>query len=435
MSSDANPEQDAGTRAVSDWKERHEVLVGLARQRARLEHDEGRALLAALRANVHAHLGFATFAEYVERLLGYDSRQTTEKLRVARALEELPMVDEALRAGQVNWSAARELSRVATRETEAEWLEATADRTAREIERLVAGRRPGDRPGDPPREDLRRYVLRIEVTAETLATYREAVAKLRRDAGQAMDEDAAILTMARAVLSGPADPGRSSYQVALTVCERCDRGWQQGRGEAVAVVSEIVEMAECDAQRIDGRKASQDIPPAVRRLVMRRDGGRCVVPGCRCASFVDVHHIVPRAEGGSHEPANLVVMCAAHHRAVHRGQLWVEGSPETGLVFRHADGTPYGGPVTPGVAEAQVAAFQTLTAMGYGELPVRRALEDVRPHVGRCTDPGLVVTKAVAVLEAAGATRLRRSGAAPPGAATRSPHRLSEAEATRPPRT
>ena len=58
-------------------------------------------------------LGFGTFAEYVERLLGYRPRWTSERLRVAEALELLPELDQALRDGAVSWSAVRELTRVA----------------------------------------------------------------------------------------------------------------------------------------------------------------------------------------------------------------------------------------------------------------------------------------------------------------------------------
>ena len=43
-----------------------------------------RAVLpAAWRASVHAHLGYATFAEHVEHLFGHTARSTQEKLRVA----------------------------------------------------------------------------------------------------------------------------------------------------------------------------------------------------------------------------------------------------------------------------------------------------------------------------------------------------------------
>ncbi|HTE53172.1 MAG TPA: HNH endonuclease signature motif containing protein, partial [Kofleriaceae bacterium] len=88
--------------------------------------------------------------------------------------------------------------------------------------------------------------------------------------------------------------------------------------------------------------ASQSIPPRIRREVWRRDHGRCQVPGCRAARFLEVHHIVPRALGGPHEPGNLLVMCSAHHARVHDGALRLSGTAPDRLVFQRADGAPYG---------------------------------------------------------------------------------------------
>ena len=69
-----------------------------------------------------------------------------------------------------------------------------------------------------------------------------------------------------------------------------------------------------------------------RRSVMHRDGGRCVVPGCRDAVFVDVHHLVLRSEGGEHSADQIRVPfrrpeCHANgptgeiQRKVRRGRL------------------------------------------------------------------------------------------------------------------
>jgi hypothetical protein len=360
-----------------DWRRAHEELSRLAKCRARLDWDEGRSFLDCLRSGAHLHLGFGCFGEYIERLLGYSRRSIDERLRVAEALERLPSIGQALRDGRMSWSVVREVTRVATPENEGAWLEVARGRTVRQIEDLVAGHKPGDRPDDEYDSGLRRHVLRFEVSAETFATFGEAMAKLRRDTGSPVDDDAALLLLARQALGGPTEPGRASYQIAVSLCERCRRAWQQGRGELVEVGSEVVEMARCDAQhlgRIDQRsespdrldpcenasmseaqgclereavnvvdagehksvahvgrragRARQDVPPAVRRLVMRRDGGRCVVPGCRQGIFLDLHHIELRSEGGDHDPDGLVVLCSAHHRAQHRGQLIIASTPQ-----------------------------------------------------------------------------------------------------------
>ena len=74
---------------------------------------------------------------------------------------------------------------------------------------------------------------------------------LRREAGESLDDDAALLLMARRILAGrggatePSSPvlsgsrgggrddGRASYQIAVTLCEACQRAAQVGGGEAV----------------------------------------------------------------------------------------------------------------------------------------------------------------------------------------------------------
>jgi hypothetical protein len=393
-----------------DWRLAHGELLRLSRERARLDSVEGHWLVRAFRSDTHRHLGYASFAEYVERLFGYSPRWTAEKLRVAEALEALPALARALAEGELSWSSVRELTRVATAETEGEWLACSRGRTARDAERLVSGHVAGSRPGDAADPMARRHVLRFEVSGEVFAAVREALGKLRRDAGGPLSDDAALLLMARQILGGPTtDAGTSSCQTALTVCERCRSGTIEGRGDAVPVEREIVEMAACDTASFAAAeddthvghalsRAKQSIPPSIRRLVHHRDGGRCRVPGCRHAVYVDLHHIDPKTEGGSHDPENLLTLCSAHHRALHRGELVAEGRASAALTFRHADGSSYGSlAVSPGAA-ARATAFRALVSLGFRESEARRALERVGPHVGQEASAEAVLRQALAEL-------------------------------------
>jgi hypothetical protein len=421
---------DTALRRDAAWQAAHEALIRLARTRAGLDFEEGEKLRAAQRARVHERLGYGSFVEYIERLFGYSPRLTLEKLRVAQALDGLPELAAALREGNVSWSSVRELTRVATGETECDWLEASRGSTVREIERLVSGHRPGDLPSDAKDWRAERHVLRFEVSAEVLASFREAQAKLRRDAGGPLDDDAALLLMARHVLGGPTDDGRSSYQIALTVCEACARATQTGLGEALQISPEVAEMASCDAQQIkpldavsrsrhrastrkedarvggDGegsdqthvgrpcpgerqppagrhpQRATQTVPPAVRRAVLLRDRHRCQVPGCRHATFVDVHHLRAREVGGGHDLENLLILCGAHHRACHRGDLLIERAPSGGLGFWHADGTAYGGRPSLGDVDVAAQTVRGLRNLGFGEREARDAVHAARAHVG-----------------------------------------------------
>jgi hypothetical protein len=391
-------------RAQVDWQAAHAALIQLARSRAGLDFDEGVWLLAALRSEAHVRLGYGSFVEYAERIFGYAPRLTQDKLRVAESLESLPELAQSLRDGAASWSSVRELTRVATSETERAWLERARGHSVREIERLVSGHRLGSLPDDAPDPSAHRHVLRFEVSGEALATFREAIAKIRCDAGGPLDDDAALLLMARHVLGGPADDGRASYQVELSVCEHCKRARQLASGELLDVSAEVVAMAHCDGQNIGGAhvgaktsesattdqvtgpkptaRATQTVPPATRRSVLRRDHHRCQVPGCRHSVFVDVHHIRTREDGGGHDLENLVTLCGAHHRASHHGELTVQGNVSSGLSFRHADGTDYGGAVVTADASVQAAAFRALRGLGFGERETRGALSQVAAQVG-----------------------------------------------------
>jgi len=95
-----------------------------------------------------------------------------------------------------------------------------------------------------------------------------------------------------------------------------------------------------------------------------------------------VHHLVTRAEGGLHDPDNLVTLCGAHHRASHRGALVIEGTVGSDLTFRHADGRPYGTAVSAAGADAGAQAFQALRRLGFGEGEVRPALNQVAQALG-----------------------------------------------------
>jgi hypothetical protein len=402
---------------------------------------------------VHVHLGFGSFGEYVPRSL-------QEKVRVAEALAGLPALERALSTGEISWSAVRELTRVAVRETEHEWLEFVRGKTLRQLEQVLAGKRSGDTPASPPDLSARRHVLRFDVAAETFALFRDAMNELRRRTAAGLDDDSALLEMARHVLAGPRDEGRASYQVVLHLCPECGSGRQQATGGLVPVDPDVIRMAHCDAQHVGSMpdpspapandlepdesrgehpdtsdpasvapdapvgastrespgslehqdahvgaatpesaadtarsssrasgppagvrvpaRATQTIPPALRRAVLLRDQHRCQVPGCNNVTWLDVHHIELRSEGGRHAPDNLICACGAHHRAAHRGKITIDRNEAGALRVRHADGTEYGRSVKPQALEVRVKVFSALRNLGFREAQVRAALEQLQ---------------------------------------------------------
>src|SRR3954471_1859187 len=291
------------TRAAANqpvtWRAAHETLSRLARERAAADAEEGRWLLAAQRAAVHVHLGFGCFSEYVGSLFGYQPRSVQEKLRVAEALERLPALAHALSTGELHWSAVREVTRVALRETEREWLEFARGKTLRQLEQVLAGKEPGAVPGSAPNPALQRHVLRFDVAAETFALFGDALNELRRRAGEPLDDDGALLEMARAVLGGPRDEGRASYQIVLDVCSTCGAGRQPASGGLVPVGPDVLRMAHCDAQHIAA--LSEPSPPPANDFEPHPDQARRDVAHAteRSNAHVDVFGESPSARGAS----------------------------------------------------------------------------------------------------------------------------------------
>ncbi|MBL8626537.1 MAG: hypothetical protein JNK64_34795, partial [Myxococcales bacterium] len=213
-------------------------MRGLARRRAALDVEEAAWLRRARALRIHRELGYATFFEYVERVLGYAPGVARERMRVADALAALPKLQAAMSAGDVAYSAARELTRVATVDTEAAWLAAAADCTVREIEDMVSGRRPGDGPDDPPDPAARLHELRLLVPPAVLGKFTATRRLLEAACGHPLTDGDVIATLCDPQLAGShvgdgAAAAKPMHQIAITQCSDCRKAWHDVAGHTI----------------------------------------------------------------------------------------------------------------------------------------------------------------------------------------------------------
>ncbi len=290
--------------------------------------------------------GYASIRHYARDAADLTGRQTRELLRVAEALEWLPLLAQAHASASLPWSSIREICRVATPPTEAKWIEEASRLSCRAVEALVARACFGDSPekarGRKSGEGVgvESVPLVLRVRPEIKAAFEEALrAALRATEGESLEE--ALVYMTEKTLEGveteegeergegESRMGEPRFQVVLYRCEACG-GATVGQDGSSAPPS-LEARAGCDAEVValgsagappeaDG-KASKTLPPKFRRAVLLRDGHRCVVPGCTNRLWLEVHHLVPRAAGGSNQAGNLVTLCSRHHGLVHEGNL------------------------------------------------------------------------------------------------------------------
>ena len=69
------------------------------------------------------------------------------------------------------------------------------------------------------------------------------------------------------------------------------------------------------------------VPPGLRRVLARRDGG-CVYPGCtRPPQHTHAHHVEHWADGGTTDLANLASLCTTHHHVIHDNNITITPTP------------------------------------------------------------------------------------------------------------
>ena len=92
--------------------------------------------------------GCESTAHWMSWRVGIDLVTARQKVRVARALEKLPLISDAFRQGKVSYSKVRAMTRIATPENEAYLMYIAENGTACHVESVVRGYRRGSRSAD-----------------------------------------------------------------------------------------------------------------------------------------------------------------------------------------------------------------------------------------------------------------------------------------------
>lgn len=184
--------------------------------------------------------------------------------------------------------------------------------------------------------------LTHRLTSLELARYEallEQAHRRRRVPPQASREHVLLAAMSALVVFEPARPetrtadGASPESSRLDISVLCQiivyRCRECGAAEVVtsrgrrALTPSETEAALCDARILEpGAPNRATIAPSVRAAVLARDHHQCQAPGCGSTHFLEVHHVVPRRDGGTNQAPNLVTLCGRCHRFAHeRPQL------------------------------------------------------------------------------------------------------------------
>ena len=339
--------------------------------------------------------GVASCAHWLQWQCGTNIGSAREKVRVARALPELPKISKSFSKGRISYSKVRAMTRVATPKNEKFLLSIARHGTAAHVEKVVSNYSRGKRLEILFAENNRHahrelswymdgdgmWVFKGKFTAEQGALIKKALEGAMEDLFEEQRNEPADISaetppsvnpievkpypiatrradalerVAETFLAGEKGERSGGDRYLVNIHTEVETLTANGEGaeseceDCGNVSAETSRRMACDASVVHWRETkseeplnigrkSRTIPPAIRRALKRRDYG-CRFPGCTCSKFVDAHHIQHWADGGVTSMSNLVLLCRRHHRLVHEGGFEVQTLPDGEIWFIYPDG-------------------------------------------------------------------------------------------------
>ena len=377
---------DASLLAGADAK----TLVGLF---SRLEHlaAAGKAICAlrvastgAFELDGHRHASEWLAAESGDSLGG-----AVSVLEAASAVSKLPELEDAFRSGELSAAQAKEVAGAAICDpaSTTELLDAAKSEGFETLRRRCAEIKAASASKEDEAARTRRVhaARRLRTWTESDGTFRvdarlsqdagaRLLAGLKAEAGKIFDEarrsggrepsqaylaDALVALVTR---PGKDGPHRPKALVHLRVDLEALRRGNTSPGEvceiagvgAVSVatarellgdsIAKVLVTSATDVHAICN--LGRSVPARLYNALLERDRC-CVVPGCSATHNLEIdHRVVPFAEGGPTELANLARICRHHHfLKTHEGYS-LQGEPGA-WVWVHPDGSRHGPGVSP----------------------------------------------------------------------------------------
>ncbi len=306
---------------------------------------------------LYRELGYSSMPLYAQQELGWSQSKAYDFMKIAQKLDELPAVKKKVEEGKLGYARTRTIVAVASPETEKEWVDLAlskshtqlkeAAKKARHKAAVVAKGQESFLPEEPVPPAVVPQRVTLSMTPTQLARYEALWEKLRKQGGLPADKVEALLEVMQNFVDGNSNQLEKPttappVQIHVHQCPDCQKATvQTARGELVLSSDEVSRM-ECDAQFSQpGHRNTTTIPPKTRRFVLARDRHRCQTPGCPHTHFLEIHHVIPRARGGTHDPENLTTLCSACHALVHQRSSQVrECSPSYRPTLKKNAGNP-----------------------------------------------------------------------------------------------
>jgi hypothetical protein len=247
---------------------------------------------------LYEKFGLAFLTPYCVQYMGLDETIAGVLVRIARKSRSVPELKLAVVAGEASISNARAISSVITPENQLEWIEKAKTFSKHKLEREVATVSPAK-----AKPEKARYVGngRVQIGLNLSEEEFERRSRIKELVSQNLRKTATDSEVEVAMMD--------CYQFHKDPVRKAERATKR-------------KCKEGDAPRL-GQSGDADIPAQVKHAVNLRDRKQCqaqMANGTICGSarWTELHHIVPRLQGGLDVSENLITLCSGHHRLWHK---------------------------------------------------------------------------------------------------------------------
>jgi 5-methylcytosine-specific restriction endonuclease McrA len=273
--------------------------------------------------------GYSSMFTYCTQALRLSEHAAYSRIEAARLVRRCPDVLPLLEGGRLTLTTVCLLAPVLTGNNAAKLLARATHKTKREVELLVAECHP--------RPDVATMVRKIPAPSPRPKSAGSLPAESAASAPVEAARPVAYPPTSKPAAVAPLSPERFRLQVTITreAHDALRRVQALARHsvpsgdpailieKAIRLLLEHLERQQCGSVRrartttTTAATHSRHVPAAIRRAVWARDAHQCAFVGadgrCQERAFLEVHHVVPFADGGATSVENLQLRCRAHN--------------------------------------------------------------------------------------------------------------------------
>jgi hypothetical protein len=274
--------------------------------------------------------GYSSMFSYCTQALHLSEHAAYTRIEAARLARRCPEVLPLLEDGRVTLTTVCLLSSVLTSENAAMLLARATHKRKREVELLVAE--------FAPKPDVGASLRKLPTPSAPRGLERPTVVRAPSPTVfvESAERPVQVPMASKPAVLAPLTPERFRLQLTISreahdalrrVQDLARRSVANGDPailfeKAIRLLLEHLERQRCGfarhpRARMTPATHSRHVPAAIRRAVWARDAQQCAFVGtdgrCQERAFLELHHVVPFADGGATSVENLQLRCRAHN--------------------------------------------------------------------------------------------------------------------------